>query len=141
MIIYYLIECSDGDVQLMNSSGPSTDSGRGQVQVCYNNSYWTVCDDRWDSLDAGVVCTQLGFSSQGVLDACLSKLISSHFLLSGSIPYGRNVLGNTLVPILLDNLNCDGSEANLLLCSHNGIMIQNCNQNETAGVHCEGNHY
>ena len=55
------VVCTDGDMRLMNSSGPSTSSGEGQVEVCYNNSYWTVCDDRWDSIDAGVVCRQLGY--------------------------------------------------------------------------------
>ena len=57
--------CSDGDVRLMNSSGPSTSSGEGRVEVCYSNSYWTVCDDRWDSLDARVVCRQINITRNG----------------------------------------------------------------------------
>ena len=32
--------------------------------VCYNNTYGTVCDDRWDELEARVVCADLGYAAE-----------------------------------------------------------------------------
>ena len=55
--VFDSVVCADGDVRLMNGSVPSLSSGR--VEVCVNNSYGSVCHDRWDQLDATIVCRQL----------------------------------------------------------------------------------
>ena len=56
-------ECTDGDVRLQ--SGRSTLEGR--VEICMDSVWGTVCDDGWTSLDARVVCRQLGFSAAGMV--------------------------------------------------------------------------
>ena len=50
--------CNDGDLRLMNGSS----SSEGRVEICYNNTFGSICDDQWGPLDAKVVCRQLGFS-------------------------------------------------------------------------------
>ena len=55
--------CTTGSIRL--SGGTSSLNGR--VEVCYNNAWGTVCDDIWDSVNAGVVCRQLGLSGQSLV--------------------------------------------------------------------------
>ena len=60
-----LVGCTNGDVILVNGSTPM----EGRVEICLSNTYGTICDDRWDTLDAHVVCQKLGFNSTGQSDS------------------------------------------------------------------------
>jgi len=106
---------SNGDLRLV---GGSTHK-EGRVEVYYNGVWGTVCDDYWDSLDARVVCRQLGFGSYGTA-----------FTLA-SVPDGSG-------SIWLDDVRCRGSETNILSCPRNSVGSHNCGHHEDAGVRCYG---
>ena len=55
--------CSTGDIRLVGANIPN----EGRVEICMNNVWGTVCDDSWGSVDATVVCRQLGYSTTGWL--------------------------------------------------------------------------
>ncbi|XP_041464478.1 deleted in malignant brain tumors 1 protein-like [Lytechinus variegatus] len=89
----------------------------GRVEIFHNNEWGTVCDDEFDNLDAQVVCSQLDLGN------------AVGFFLGSNPGSG---------PILLDELQCTGEEANLFECMHGGIKRHDCSHNEDIGVACSG---
>ena len=102
------------DIRLVNGSNKY----EGRVEVFYNGTWGTVCDDDWDIRDANVVCNQLGF------DGAERALQSAYF-------------GSGDGPIWLDNVFCYGDESSLEYCSSN-IGSHDCGHHEDASVICRG---
>ena len=55
------VNCTTGDMRLVGS----TTANQGRVEICYDNQWGTVCDDSFTSIDARVVCRQLGYPAVG----------------------------------------------------------------------------
>ena len=57
--------------------------------------------------------------------------------LTGAIALARAYIGHGEGPILLDDVHCFGSEANLLSCVSSPVYSHNCQHSEDAGVSCQ----
>ena len=55
--------CEDGDVRLIGGNTKF----EGRVEMCYKEDFGTICDLGFGRLEAGVVCSQLGFSRMGMI--------------------------------------------------------------------------
>ena len=100
-------------IRLVNGTLPN----EGRVELFHGGNWGTVCDDDWDIKDANVVCKMLGYPSA----LRVSRLME---------------FGEGTGKIILDDVNCLGSEKNIAECPHEGFYSNNCFHREDAGVIC-----
>lgn len=111
--IYFFIPGDiTGAVALVNDQGRNW---YGRVQVYYNDTWGTVCDNLWSLNEAKVVCTSLGFDDV------------DKWMLNADAGEG---------PIWLDNIQCDGTESSLVYCTHAGWGVHSCDHTRDVAISC-----
>ena len=55
--------CQNGDIRITGGIAGETNIGR--VEICFDETWGTVCNDDWNSNAAIVACRQLGYSTRG----------------------------------------------------------------------------
>ncbi|XP_072411945.1 scavenger receptor cysteine-rich domain-containing protein DMBT1-like [Chiloscyllium punctatum] len=110
-----VILCSE-HIQLRVSDGGSRCAGR--VEIYYNGTWGSVCDDSWDMIDAEVVCKQLNCGH--VMEMSLP---SSYEPGSG--------------PVWLKDVKCSGNESFLWECPSAQLGHQDdCSHKEDVRIMC-----
>ena len=89
----------------------------GRVEIYHQGNWGTVCTDSWDIKDANVTCRMLGYSS-------------------AKKAYQKFVEGTG--DIMLDDVDCTGTEYFIVDCKHNGYKKHNCDHSKDVGVICAG---
>ena len=92
----------------------------GRVEVLYNGTWGTICDNNFDIQDANVVCKMLGYKGAWSTECC-----------------GFYGLGSGL-QIWMDNVDCSGNESSLAQCAHGGWggHTDVCSHINDVGVYC-----
>ncbi|XP_060946399.1 deleted in malignant brain tumors 1 protein-like isoform X1 [Limanda limanda] len=99
-------------------AGPGYTRCSGRVELYKNNSWGTICDNKWSMSDAKVVCRQLG----------CGKTVEA----SVAARFGRGT-----GKIWLNNLECSGDERFLSDCKHKEYGENDCTHSRDAGVICK----
>ena len=70
--------CNTGELRLVTDNTVTTSLGQGRVELCSEHGLWgTVCDNKWDSRDARVVCRELRFNGTGMCVPTQTNITSS----------------------------------------------------------------
>ena len=105
--------CNHGEVRLSHG----VDDSPSRVEVCLHGTWATVCHSEWQSVDAKVVCKQLGLPHGGAEERVF-------------------YLRHDEDQLVVTNVNCIGNESRLIDCQYMNVS-STCEDEHVAGVICQ----
>ena len=127
------------EIRLANSS----DLLSGRVEIFYNKTWGTICDDDFDMEEATVKIsiskpdTNINLISLVHYGNCNLQVVCRMLGFAEATHIFKSaLLGSGEGPIWLDDLDCDGSEKTLLKCRRPQFGQHDCFHSEDVGVRC-----
>ena len=109
----------------------------GRVEVCVDGQWGTICDNSWTSVNAQVVCSQIGQYSGKEQPACSICYNNSCVNKpTAGVPRAEAYYGQGTVPVFFDSLTCKGSENQVTQCLF--TTGTSCAHSQDVGVQCVG---
>ena len=112
MFVHTYVVCTDFSIRVQGGDGLN----KGRVEILNNGQWGLICANRWDTVDAIVVCREqkLGINATAI-----------------------NITYNQMETLWLNAVECMGNESQLSFCPHDGIgVVEDCEF--VAGVECFG---
>ena len=114
------------------------------MEICLSDQWKAVCGSNWSSLEAQVVCEQLGYAHQGAIyihafmlcgSVLTVRVYTVYISSTGAVPLTQAAFGQGL-GMIVEDVRCNGTERRLIDCSIRDVPDGQCSRNEDAGVRC-----
>ena len=134
--------CTEGNIRLRDGATTYNQNDsqlgstvQGRVEICHNNTWGTVCDDFWNSMNAFVACRQLHPKYTG-MQPLFHQGLDAYCKFLGVIALQGLYTPDGSGKIWLDDVKCSGNEARLINCLARPFGENDCWHYEDAGVQC-----
>ncbi|KAK2194935.1 bifunctional LCCL domain/LCCL domain superfamily/SRCR-like domain superfamily/SRCR-like domain/SRCR domain/Concanavalin A-like lectin-glucanase domain superfamily [Babesia duncani] len=116
-----------GTIRLVDATGAPSTTGTGRLEMLYNGSFGSICNESWTRIAEKIACLEMGYS--GVHKGGASHKQCEDLGLCAPILNKISGVG----------FNCTGSESRLSQCPHEADNDIYCTHKQDVVISCSGN--